>query len=92
MMDDCVALTEAIRQQVRHVAVRVSVLHCDREKIVEFGRVLRLHPGPAKVRIILRMEDASEAVLVLPDDLSVEATPAFVDAVEKLFGRGVSGS
>jgi DNA polymerase-3 subunit alpha len=88
MMDDVVMLTEAIRQETRHVAVRVHEKHCGRDQLVELERILRFYPGHASVRLILVLDDGTEAVLALPKERSVEASPGFVDALEKLFGRG----
>jgi DNA polymerase-3 subunit alpha len=85
VLDEVLDLAEAIRQEARHVAVRVSAARCDRAHLVALDRALRRHPGEAAVRLILQLEDGTEAILVLPDGLRVEASRAFVEEVEGIF-------
>ncbi|GIW39770.1 MAG: DNA-directed DNA polymerase [Candidatus Binatia bacterium] len=80
------AREKAVRQV--HIALRAESLTEDRLRALR--EALSAHPGPCPAYVHLLLPGRVETVIALPEELKVSASEGMVEAVERLFGSGVT--
>jgi len=88
--DEVVSLDAAREKAVQqvHFAFRAELV--DEAGLLSFKETLTRHRGDCPVFLHLLLPNRTETIIALPRDLRVTPTEGMVEAVEGLFGRGVT--
>jgi DNA polymerase III subunit alpha len=90
ILDEIRPLAEVREQSVRQVHLQVVADSVTEERLVRLRETLTQHPGSCPAYLHLIVPGRSEAVIELPESLRVVPSEAMLDAVEKIFGAGVT--
>jgi len=90
ILDEIRSLAEVREQSVRQVHLQVVADSVTEERLVRLRETLTQHPGSCPAYLHLIVPGRSEAVIELPESLRVVPSEAMLDAVEKIFGTGVT--
>jgi DNA polymerase-3 subunit alpha len=88
--DEVVVLESVAGEKVRQLHIQVPTDITTRDDLQALRQVLVGHPGNCRAFLHLLRPDQSETVIALPVDLSVAPTRGIVQAVEGIFGSGVT--
>jgi len=61
----------------------------DTDRLLRLRALLDAHPGDTPTRVVVHHPDAFDAVVALPDSLTVDCSEELISAVLDLFGDGV---
>jgi len=88
--DEIRPLAEARELSVRQVHLQVTADHLTEDQLVRLRETLAQHRGSCPAYLHVIVPGRSEAVIELPETLRVVPSEAMLDAVEKIFGSGVT--
>ncbi len=88
--DDVSALLDAREKSVKQVHFALLAERVDEEHLRTLRRTLSEHRGPCSAFLHLLLPNRVETVIALPPELKVAPTEGMVEAVERLFGNGVT--
>jgi len=88
--DEVAGLTEAREKSVRQVHIALRSERVDDGILRTLRSTLSEHRGPCSAFLHLLLPNRTETVIALPADLKVAPTDGMVEAVERLFGSGVT--
>jgi DNA polymerase-3 subunit alpha len=88
--DEIRPLAEVRERSVRQVHLQVAAERVTEEQLVRLRDTLSQHRGSCPAYLHVIMSGRSEAVIELPESLRVMPSEAMLDAVEKIFGTGVT--
>jgi len=88
--DEIRALATAREQSVRQVHLQVNGERLTEDQLRRLRETLAQHRGSCPAFLHVIVPGRSEAVIELPETLRVVPSEAMVDAVEKIFGDGVT--
>jgi DNA polymerase-3 subunit alpha len=83
-------LAEAREQSVRQVHLQVRADDLTADQLLRLRETLAHHRGTCPAYLHVIVPGRSEAVIELPETLRVVPSEAMLDAVEKIFGSGVT--
>ncbi|WP_305041285.1 DNA polymerase III subunit alpha [Geoalkalibacter sp.] len=89
MVSEVTALRDMQERQTKKVHFRLSSPGLDEEHLRGLKNIMRQYPGRCESLIHVVIPSQCEAVVGLPDTLSVAASDELMDATEKLFGYQV---
>jgi len=88
--DDVVSLEGAREKAVQQVHFALRADRVDDGKLHSLKETLDRHRGDCPAFLHLLLPDRTETVIALPCELRVAPTEGMIEAVEELFGRGVT--
>jgi DNA polymerase-3 subunit alpha len=88
--EDVVPLAAARERGVQQVHFALRAERVDAERLRVLRETLGQHRGSCPAFLHLLLPDRTETVIALPEDLRVAPTEGMVEAVERLFGDGVT--
>ncbi|MCK6552968.1 DNA polymerase III subunit alpha [Candidatus Binatia bacterium] len=88
--DEVEGLTAAREKSVRQVHIALRCERVDDSALRTLRRTLSEHRGSCNAFLHLLLPNRTETVIALPADLKVAPTERMVEAVEQLFGSGVT--
>jgi DNA polymerase-3 subunit alpha len=88
--DDVVLLAVARERSVQEVHFALRAERLDEQGLRNFRAALSEHIGECPAYLHLLLPNRTETVIALPRELRVAPTEVMVDAVERLFGSGVT--
>jgi DNA polymerase-3 subunit alpha len=90
IVDDVRILTEAREGSVKQVHIALRAERVDPNTLANLRRTLEGHRGTCNAYLHLLLPNRTETVIALPPELKVAPTESMVEAVEHLFGSGVT--
>ncbi|NOT54620.1 MAG: DNA polymerase III subunit alpha [Deltaproteobacteria bacterium] len=88
--DEVVPLESVATNEVQQVHIQVPADVTTKEDLVALKDVLAQHTGDCQTFLHLMRPDYTETVIALPNALSVAPTRSMLQAVERLFGNGMT--
>ena len=88
LLDEVVALADAIRAQTRSIHVKLPAARTAREQIERLRVVFAESPGSCPVQLTITLDDGAEALFAIPS-MRVEPSDLMLARLEKLFGERV---
>ena len=88
--DEVLLLVSAREQVVQQVHFALRAERVDEPALRSFRQALGQHPGTCAAFLHLLLPNRTETVIALPDTLRVAATDGMVEAIEQIFGSGVT--
>jgi len=88
LLDEVVALADAIRSQTKSILVKLAAGRTVRDQIERLRGVLADSPGSCPVQLTIQLDDGAEALFSLPN-VRVEPSDLMMSRLEKLFGERV---
>jgi DNA polymerase-3 subunit alpha len=87
--DEISPLTQTRENSVKQVHIKLRHDRVDEEKMVSLRQALDQYKGTCAIVLHVFSPD-HETVIALPEDIKVAPTESMVEAVERLFGNGVT--
>ena len=88
-VDEVVPLSDAVLQATRSVSISLKAAETSHDQLVRLKDLLKGHPGPCSVELVVRLPDGAEAVMAV-DGARVLPNDAWLSSLERAFGRTVA--